>query len=207
MLRIIPIQAHPGRTVRLADYLWPGSEPDAAIHAVEGGEPRLLRSAVTGQRRVLRAWRLPPMGAPIALDETVFTWNDAEFAEVEQVRSRGGPNLHLRPIVLPALLGPEPVFPFGGPASVCLGFAGMAELNGVAVEAIRIDVVENGAHVQWMVLGVGEVAVGSPERFERWLVGWRGGERRLLAEVPDALLADLPDLPAHDAATPRQSLR
>ncbi len=136
-----------------------------------------------------------------ALDETVFRLAP-DFAETERRYVRGGANQHPTPIALPATMETGArVCPLPG-VTITLAWHGYIALTlGDRVEhvaAIALSAAAQGTfRVQWLVHGVGEVALGAGEgRWERWLTGWSGGDTHLfggVAAVDDARLPPLPD--------------
>lgn len=194
--------------VRLADFVWPGPGCDRALHHRSGAPPVVCTSwcePVGGAtRRVLRQAEVTGDGLR-ALDETWFELDAAGFAEVARFRSRGGPNLHPRPIPSPAVLAvgqahaPWPGQPFTVTAAWCGPV--VLELGGRRAEVRAASLVAEeprGRRVQWLVEGAGEVWLG-PEGGapERWLVGWRGAHRELLQPLGPLFDAPWPELPLH----------
>lgn len=203
-LRVDPQQ--PGATtVAVAAYTWRGSACDVAVHAVAGGARRIARSRWSApDRRELwhYEWR---DGRLSALDHTVFHAGDGVFSEAERYRAAGGPNLHPRPIPLPAELRVgEAVAPWAdAPARVTLVYAGRVRLTQLdrveEIDAIRLDATDGVVtRAQWLARGVGEIALGPPDGpWERALVAWSGGGDTLFGGAPAELVgARYPDLPA-----------
>jgi len=202
VLEITP--AAPSRApAALVDFVWGGDAWDLALHALASGGARWVRSRRIGARRELRHWRHP---GGEALDLTVFHLDGERFAEAARYERAGGPNLHPVPLVLPALveLG-QPMSPAPG-AEVVATWHGEAEfaLDG-RVERRRALVLRASGggqtRIMWLAAGVGEVALGAEGLpFDRWCVGWTGGDARFLGPLDaPGPLADLP-LAAADRA-------
>lgn len=187
------------RHARLADHVWRGAGWDLALHLAADGTGRVARSRTQGETRELWHHRWPG-GA--ALDRTLFTVDETTFVEADRRRTRGGPNLHEAPIVLPARLTVgEPVAAGGG--TVTLLHAGPVRAGGVAARGVCLEARQGGeVRHQWLLEGVGEVALGPPSgAWDRWLVRWTGGGRSLFGEMPAEIVAmRWPDLPGEGAA-------
>lgn len=201
VLSITPLAVSAAST-HLSDHVWRGPGWDLALHTLPDGGTRVARSRFEGGVRHL--WHYTWVGgAWIALDHTVFRVDGERFVEAERYRTRNGPNLHPRPIALPDRLERDVAYtPFPG-ATVTLRYAGPVRLalGGARVEA-EACCLEAGEGAQrgeqWLVHGIGEVAlgpVGGP--FVRWLTGWAGGGASCLGGIPegvsDAVWPALPD--------------
>ena len=196
MLSIDPTSPTRG-PARLRDFVWGGAAWDHALHQRADGARWLVRSRVEGDRRVLCHYLRRADGLQ-ALDETVFRLAP-DFAETERRYTRGQANQHPTPIALPAAMHTgDTVSPLPG-VTVTLGWHGYVVLTvgprHAHVPAIALTAATQGTlRVQWLVHGVGEVAVGLGEgRWERWLEAWSGGDRHLLGGTPSE--AGLPELP------------
>jgi len=203
---------------RLADHFH-GVLGDLAVFDGPGGRS-LARTTVRMRGGstywLVERYAVSDEGALGALDRTLFCADAAGFSELAQHRSADGPNLHAAPIRLPAtlLLGqwhtPWPDVD----AAVRLEHAGPVVLQ-LRAQTARVDAVclrarQGGdERVQWLARGVGEVAIGaSDDALERWLVGYRSDDGRVVLADVDARLrhAERPALPAGTTAGPRRSL-
>ena len=208
VLQITPRQRSEGEA-RLSDFLFRGEGHDFAVHQREDGSRILVRSLWCDGHRQLDRYFLGPSG-PRALDRLEFEIDDVHFAEVGSYRSRLGPNLHQRPIVLPAVPRLDVWNPVLVGARVRLAYAGMADLRlgsrRLEWKVLRL-VVQQGdeEREQWLAHGIGEISLGRPDAApEQWLTAWSGGGRSLLAEPPAALRSStLPPLPERDESEPR----
>lgn len=171
-----------------------------------------FRSSVDGAEAVTR---LGPAAVERALDTTVFEADAGRFSECERYRDRSGRNLHPAPITLPrevvrgVAYRPIPGFD----ATVTLTHAGPVRLRlGERTEVARalcLLASEGGQErEQWMVEGIGEVALGAPGRFERWMLGFSSASGRHLFGGAGAPFSSavLPELPAVVDTTARSSL-
>lgn len=217
--------------IELADFFYPRetcwalqARADGSctfVHAVARQDPPCTRWSV--RQFTLRAGAdRSPTGRPQAsftiekaLDTTVFEASREEFVERERYRDSSGTNLHLSPIVLPARLRPGVEHrPFqGSTASVALGYVGKVLLKlGAQSEAVRAACLlareGDEEREQWMVQGMGEVALGSCGTFQRWLLGWSSESRRQLFGGAGPALAPetFPALPSGTQETARRSL-
>jgi hypothetical protein len=199
---------------RAADFLGHGRGTAlGAWHGVEGG-PWLERSSY--ERRdegSLRRWleRYLVRGQALeALERVAFDFDGSTFRESWLERTRGGPNLHARPIVLPAELERDRRYDVGGSAQVRMIYCGEVELalgtrtirrRGLLLRAEQGD----GKRDQWSLAGVGEAWIGAPDGTAmRWLTGWEGFGDTIFGGIPDAWRAlPFPELPERDPhATP-----
>lgn len=205
MLRITPLS--PQAAIRVRDLFPPDGE-DRAVFCWADGRRTLVRSRIGDGRRVLDSFTLPRL-API--DRIGFRLDPTGLAEELRQDRQDGPNLLVHPLVLPATLqlGQIVRTSAGGAVQVSLGWAGTARLalGGRQLERVvaRLDA-QQGAlrRVQWLVAGVGEVAVGVPGApLARWLEAWSGPGGPLLASVPRAWrTAALPGLAAGPSDAP-----
>lgn len=212
-LRITPLGPSAERAA-LAEYLPAAPGWTWGLWALAGGDRWLTRSCweVPGRRRLEQALLRP--GGLVALDHTLFTLDAQELAEHARYHRRGGPNLHPRPIVLPATLGlGERHHPLGGEAWVALAFCGVARLAlGERAQEAWVLALEaaQGPHrqVQWMLAGVGELALGPAGGApQRWLVAATGPGGALLGGVPAPLQAlPWPELPEQGPDRPQDGL-
>ena len=198
MLSVDPTSPTRG-PARLRDFVWGGAAWDHARHRRADGAAWLVCSRVEGDRRYLRHYLQRTDGLQ-ALDETVFRLAP-DFAEIERRYTRGQANQHPRPIALPATMHTgDRVSPLPG-VTVTLGWHGYVVLalgpRHEHVPAIALTAAAQGTlRVQWLVHGVGEVALGLGEgRWERWLEAWSGGDRHLFGGVAGE--AHLPELAEH----------
>jgi hypothetical protein len=170
-------------TARLADYLWPGEQPDRALWRCADGDRWRVTSRIepidgVEVRTVVQSSLRGDGGAT---DRLTFHLTPDRFVELD-------PDGGVR-IALPGVLERGVEHPFGGGA-VHLAHAGPVRLllgertHRVAAIALTARV-GDATHVQWLGRGVGELLigpVGGPPL--RWLVGWRGGDRALFGPVP-----------------------
>lgn len=214
-LRVEPLGACEGEA-RLRDGVRVGAGFGLAGFARANGDRWLCRDRFTdAHTRVLEQALVRP-GGLVALDQTRFVFTGDRFAEQARFRTRGGPNLHARPIVLPAVLRVgERHHPLGGEAWVALRWVGEARLVlGERTHTARALALEAGQgearQVQWMVAGVGEVALGPADGPpERWLTGYTAAEGEVLGGLDPALAAlaaqPWPGLPSLDPQGGRAS--
>jgi hypothetical protein len=184
---------------RLERYFHARAEAFALFAAADDAAQRLVRVRWRAQAAdglwIVDAYALQNGRVVRALDRTVFGADAESFAELGRQRERGGPNLHAEPIRLPAELRlAEWCAPFAGEpeARVRLEHAGVVELRlGEAVaarQAICLRAEQAGiVREQWLVEGVGEVALGAPDQpFERWLLGYASSTGTGLFSAPEA---------------------
>ncbi|HEV8244749.1 MAG TPA: hypothetical protein VGP93_03240 [Polyangiaceae bacterium] len=207
-------------TARLSDYFFPKATTAWALFArADGG--RTFIHAQASSRGSKSEWAVrqflvaPPAAAQVvlerALDLTIFECDESAFVERERYQASQGPNLHAQPIALPAILRRDDwCRPFPDRAArVTLSYAGQVRLRlagaALSVRAIRLTAEqEHERRIQWMVEGVGEVAIGAEHGgFQRWLLGWSCQSGRVLfggaGEFPEA--SSLPSLPERAGPT------
>jgi hypothetical protein len=196
----------------LSEFFYAGGSPDFAVHERADGDPVLIRTCWAEQRRVVDRYAVCPSGLK-ALDRAVFEIDNERFAEVEKYRSASGPNLHLRPIVLPGMLDLDAWNEVLSGSRVRLAHAGAARLvlGEQQVERRVICLVAARGEEErelWLAQGVGEILL-SPRGADpqQWLTAWRGGDETIFAEPPLELTSpDLPALPANDDSAPREDV-
>ena len=192
---------------RLADYL----PPDGAASLLTDGRERWLCThrrqgdRHTEDRHVLRGENAA------AVDRTVF-WIPADrFVEAERYTTADGPNLHALPIALPARLDPgECVATPTGRVTLAHSGPTRVTFEGRSWDTDAIALVgEEGAaaHVQWLVRGVGVVALGPLGRAPtRWVVGCAATAPWPWQIPPELLSLPRLPLPAGPPDTPRARL-
>ena len=177
VLHCVPLQPSEP-SARLDAFLSSGARADLALWMDRQGETTLVRSRVRtegGERTRTRVRSTVHDEAPRELDRVEFLLGVDVFVE----RTPDGLEL-----TLPAVLHRNvPVRPRkDDPRTVTLRYAGLARLTLgawiVERRAILLRLGEGeGAWDQWMVEGVGEVALGPADRPpDRWLVAWRAGD-------------------------------
>ncbi len=197
-------------SAELACYMPPPGTTARAILARLDGARVLVHTSASAPgsplRWLMRQYLLSRTNEVVRqLDLTVFDCDEERFVERERYQASDGPNLHAQPIALPRVIE-RGVWhcPFSDQrARVCLGFAGTVALRrGEVVEEARAICLtaEQGAErrSQWMVEGVGEVAVGGEHGdFQRWLLGFSSDSGRQLFAGAGAwpALESLPTLP------------
>ena len=194
----------PEATVDVGALFWAGPEWDRARWRTAAGDTWLVRTRRVGGGRDLEQARVTSAGLA-ALDVTRFELDEDTFAEVARYREAGGPNLHPAAIRLPRRLAVGEAHAALPGATVTCTYAGAVRLvlDGATTEArgacLRAEAA-GFAREQWLLEGVGEVAIGAPGAWERWLVAWTGGERALFGGVAPSETAAWPALPAARAA-------
>jgi len=172
-----------GPRARLDAFVWRGARADLGIWTDRAGERFMVRSRVRresdGVLRRLRVRSIVEPDAPRELDRTTFELHDDRFIELVPPLA----DAPARQLVLPAVLERDtPVHPEAvAGATVTLRYVGPTalELDGMRAERMALLLRLDGATPmdQWMVEGVGEVALGpadGPAR--RWLAAWRAGD-------------------------------
>jgi hypothetical protein len=182
---------------RLADYL---PEDNSVSQHTDGRESWLCVHRRAGERYTEDRHSIG-LDAARCVDVTVFFTTPERFVEAERYTTRGGPNLHATPIVLPARLELGVAVAAGG-GQVMLVHRGPTRVtaHGHAweVDAIALVGVEGGvSRVQWMARGVGIVASGPlGQPATRWMTGFVGNTP-WPAGIDEDILA-LPRLPLPD---------
>jgi len=183
-MKVTPLSGSADRA-RLDAYLWSGERADMGIWFDRAGVKVMVRSRVRvgqdGVRRRLRVRSHLGDGSPTELDRTTFELHPERFVELPPPTAAGVQ----RRLELDAELVREvPCTPESGSAlQVTLLFVGRVRLEVAGVQAERRGLLlrlgEPGAGWdQWMVEGVGEVAIGpAGEPPHRWLVAWRAGDQ------------------------------
>jgi hypothetical protein len=191
------------REARLDEFVYRGPGSGDACFALANGDRWVIRStaraAPGGLEREVRQWLV--LGDSLRpLDRTVFTCDPAHFVEKVRQRTENGPNLHPRPIALPATWSTGTVVEPMGPGAgrVALVYVGPAHLRlggtQLVHDALLIEATVGGVRRwQWLAKDVGEVAPAEAP-FERWLVGWTSPEHTLFQAVPR--FSAYPPLPA-----------
>lgn len=199
MIAIAPIgSCEPA--IDVGTLFWAGAGWDRARWRTAAGDTWLVRTRWAEGTRLVEQCRVTTSGL-VPLDVTRFELDADTFAEVARHREAKGPNLHPVAIRLPRWLAVGVVHaPLPG-ATVTCTWAGRVRLaRDGRVEGVRGACLRAEAggmrRDQWLVEGVGEVALGQPGAWERWLVGWSGGERALFGGVDPAESAVWPGLPA-----------
>lgn len=184
-LRVIPLGSERS-TARLDAFLYVGEKADRAIWLDRDGERFAVRSHVRarddGVRIRTRVRSVESGTGWRAVDRQVFELRADRFVELPTRASAGSFDV---PLVLPAVLTvgeahrPHP----SDPRTVTLMYVGAARLALPAANvcrdaiALRLAGLDGVAWDQWLVEGVGEVALGpADEAAQRWLVGWRSGD-------------------------------
>lgn len=181
-LRCTPL-ARSEDEARLDAFVWRGARADLGIWTNREGERFMVRSRVRRDRdgvlRRLRVRSIVEPEAPRELDRTTFELHEERFVELVPATADQPP----RQLVLPAVLQRDvPVRPEAvAGATVTLRYVGLAalDLDGMRAERRALLLRLDGATPmeQWLVEGVGEVALGpvdGPPR--RWLAAWRAGD-------------------------------
>ncbi len=182
-----------GTSARLDAFVYEGEEPDRAIWLDRDGERFAVRSKVGHKdgvrvRTRVRSVRDGTGWRPV--DRQIFELHEDRFVELP---SGDKPGFDV-PLVLPAELRvgephrPHPTdlrtvtLRYVGPVRLTLG--GLTdERVGIA---LRLEGPDQDPWEQWLVEGVGEVALGPAEHEpHRWLVGWRGSGSKALFSGAD----------------------
>jgi hypothetical protein len=182
-LRVTPLSPS-GPTARLDEFVWGGERADLGVWEDRDGARILVRSRVRrdadGVRRRVRVRSHLGSETHRELDRVTFELHPDRFVELAPVRDGG-----TRRLELPARLDrdravlPDP----SEPTTVTLRYVGTVrlELAGVCTEreALLLRLGDDrGGWDQWMVRGVGEVALGPADAApHRWLSAWRAGDQ------------------------------
>jgi hypothetical protein len=179
-LRVIPVGGS-DTSARLDAFFYAGEQPDRSLWFGKGGEYFKVRSKVARRSGVRVRTRIRSVWTGKGwrkLDQQLFELHEDRFVELP-LAEHGFDG----PLVLPAELRvgephrPHPTDPrtvtlrYVGPIRLVLG-SQVEERIGMALQLAG----PGGAPwEQWLVEGVGEVALGPADQApHRWLVGWRG---------------------------------
>ncbi len=173
-----------GTSARLDSFVYADEKPDRAIWFDTNGDRFAVRSHVVLKDGVRVRTRVRSVRSGTAwrpVDRQVFELHPERFVELPT-----GTGLEA-PLVLPAELQvgeshrPHPT----DPRTVTLRHVGAVRLVlGDLVEerigiALRLSGLDSDPWEQWLVEGIGEVALGPADQSpRRWLVGWRSGDGR-----------------------------
>ena len=153
-------------------------------------------------------------GHALAEDVTHFHLGDNAFVESKHFTSQRGPNLHLRPITLPAMMPQgRPFHPLGGHGSVTLLYCGPIQIQtmlgryeteGIALMC-RMD--DDQQVAQWLAKGVGPISLGLVGQAPmRWMTHYHGEASWPWRVEPSLLEATRVPLPEYSRDVPRASL-